>query len=149
MKTLAVIMLSFVASACFSKKVSEKPLSAAELSERRDQEAIVEIQNHLEKEEFEQSHKKSSQYLLNTPLTKNSQLVNYYLSRSLEGLKRWDEAAESYRSIVRSNTSPGSLVAKSLYRLSFCYEALKQDDKVIASLLDVLKRKNQIEQDRL
>lgn len=71
--------------------------------------------------------------------------ARYFLGRSLEGLQRWQEASEQYRAIINSVPGQeGRFKAEALYRLSFCYEALKKDGQVIGTLLDALAHEDEL-----
>lgn len=62
-------------------------------------------------------------------------------AQSLEGLERWSEAAEIYRSVHDSAMQLQPEIATlAQYRLSFCYEALGDDIKAVASLLDCMSK---------
>ncbi len=62
-------------------------------------------------------------------------------AQSLEGLEKWTEASNIYRSVFDTamQVHP-EIAALALYRLSFCYEALGDDIKSVAALLDSLKK---------
>jgi tetratricopeptide (TPR) repeat protein len=63
-------------------------------------------------------------------------------AQSLEGLESWSEALEIYRSIHDATVLLQPKIATfALYRMSFCYEALGDDVKAVATLRDSLNRK--------
>lgn len=72
----------------------------------------------------------------------------YYLKgRVYQQQKNWDKAVESFRKAVRQSSDFDSLVeAQSLYRLSQVYEQTGQTKELIASLLDLMKRRTLLDQ---
>ncbi|OQW50525.1 MAG: hypothetical protein A4S09_01660 [Proteobacteria bacterium SG_bin7] len=103
------------------------------------------IQEKIDQEKYQEAFDMSETYLKDYPLVPQTQNVEFLRSRALEGLGKFEEAIESYRKIVRTSASSRDIAARSLYRLSFCYESTGQDDKLVASLLDVLSRKKDLE----
>ncbi len=63
-------------------------------------------------------------------------------AESLEQQENWIEAVELYRQVVVATTDrQNELTAKALYRLSFCYENLGDEARVLASLVDAQRLK--------
>ena len=74
-----------------------------------------------------------------------SQMAEYDAGRALESLSRWSDAAEKYRAVAQvAESSAPRLQALALYRLSFCAEALGQDDVALAALRDVESRRSRL-----
>ncbi len=72
--------------------------------------------------------------------TRWSQAAVINSGRALEGLNRWSEALQKYKEAVQSTqTRAPRLQAYALYRASYCYEALGDDQLTIAALLDLLQ----------
>ncbi len=62
--------------------------------------------------------------------------------QSLEGLENWSEALEIYRFVYDSTVQRQPQIAtQALYRMSFCYEALGDEVKAVATLRDSLAQK--------
>lgn len=94
----------------------------------------------LEKENYEDALAALDEFLQQNPATRWTQVAVVNSGRALEGLGRWSEAAERYRSAVRATEQAPKLQAMALYRLSFCYEASGNDQETVATLHDVLGR---------
>jgi tetratricopeptide (TPR) repeat protein len=63
-------------------------------------------------------------------------------AKALEFQGRWAEAAELYRTTVEATrTHQPEIAAQGLYQLSFCYENLGDESRVLASLKDALRLK--------
>lgn len=75
------------------------------------------------------------------PQSRYLMLSRMGVARALEAQERWSEAADGYRLIQKlSATYQPEIAAQALYRLSFCYEALGDDDRAVATLLDAGRR---------
>lgn len=70
------------------------------------------------------------------------QRSQFGLAKSLEGQGRWAEAASLYRRTFETtrNQQP-EIAAQALYEISFCYENLGDEARVLASLKDALAMK--------
>ena len=67
--------------------------------------------------------------------------------RVYQGQKNWEKAIESYRKAIRQSSGFDSLVeAQSLYRLSQVYEEKGRTKELVASLLDLMKRRTFFDQ---
>ncbi len=137
-----LVMTFALSFGCGSKNKKADP---AVSETKRTSILTTDILNKIDSEEYKSALEMAEVYLRDYPVAPQTQNVEYLKARALEGLGRTEEAIEAYRKIVRVTATPKDLVAKSLYRLSFCYEATNQDDKLVASLLDVLKRKGDLE----
>ncbi|MEZ4871780.1 MAG: hypothetical protein R2827_05930 [Bdellovibrionales bacterium] len=75
------------------------------------------------------------------PNTDLELLIVYNLGGALEGLGRCDRAVKRYRQVVeRSAGKFQKLEAKALLRISYSYECLGDDAKVVGTLIDLEKR---------
>ena len=94
-----------------------------QLKEKKYDEALTTFQNFLSK----------------TGSTRWSQAAVINSGRALEGLSRWSEALEKYNGAIQfTQTRAPRLQTYALYRASYCYEALGEDQITIATLLDLL-----------
>lgn len=86
-----------------------------------------------------------SRFVQQNPASEYTQIANWQAGRALEGLKRWKDAAQRYRSVVVA-TQRGAprLQAMAFYRLSFCHEALGDDQKTTVVLLDLYERADRL-----
>ena len=98
----------------------------------------------LASEKYQESLDRFLTLLRDEPVSRWTQSANLNVGRSLEGLERWSEAAERYRSVVASTQRAPRLQAMALYRLSFCYEALGDEQQVVAVLTDLIQRKKSL-----
>ncbi len=74
------------------------------------------------------------------PYSLKLQRVRFLKAGALEELGRWTEAADTYKSISAiSEKNQLEISAMSIYRLSFAYEALGDDQRVITTLLEASK----------
>lgn len=83
-------------------------------------------------------------FLQANPVSPWTQAAQLNAGRALECLARWTEAAERFRGVVQATSAAQKLQTMALYRLSFAYEALDQDQQVIATLSDLEKRKRNL-----
>lgn len=77
------------------------------------------------------------------PTTKWISGAYYNLGLALEGQNKYSEAAEKYKKVIELNQGAGGSrdEADALYRLSICYEALQDDDKMTFALLQLQDKK--------
>jgi tetratricopeptide (TPR) repeat protein len=94
----------------------------------------------LNEEKFEQALNALDTFLQADPTSSWTQAATLNSGRALEGLARWTEASDRYRAVVASTKDAPKLQAMALYRLSFCYEALGDEQSVVATLHDLLSR---------
>ncbi|MES2856186.1 MAG: hypothetical protein V4692_09995, partial [Bdellovibrionota bacterium] len=95
----------------------------------------------LLEEKYPEAYEKFQKLLQDEPVTPWTQAANLNAARALEGMERWDEAATRYRGIITTTDDSPKLRAMALYRLSFCHEALGDEQQVVAVLNDLLTRK--------
>ncbi|HEX4924163.1 MAG TPA: tetratricopeptide repeat protein, partial [Bdellovibrionales bacterium] len=68
--------------------------------------------------------------------------INYNWGLALEALKRFQEAVEKYRFVIEIARGRAPLQeAQALYHIALCYEALGDDPKTIAALVDASNRR--------
>lgn len=79
-------------------------------------------------------------FLRTQPTSTYTQVAIFNSGRALEGLKRWNEAADRYRAVVANTMRARKLRALAMYRISFCHEAISDDSGTIAALLDARSR---------
>jgi len=74
------------------------------------------------------------------PYSLRLQNVRFFRAGALENLERWAEAADIYKIISKfSEKNQPEISALSVYRLSFVYEALGDDQRVLTTLLEAKK----------
>lgn len=95
---------------------------------------------HLSSEKYDLALLEFEKHLQNQPASVWTQSAIFGSARALEGLERWTEAAERYRQVIHNTRRAPNLQAMALYRLSFCREALGNDQETVAVLHDALTR---------
>jgi len=95
----------------------------------------------LNESQYEEALALFERYMWKEPTSPYTQSAQLNAGRALEGLGRWSEAIERYRSVaVATEGVAPKLQAMALYRMAFCYEALGEDQLNIATLIDVSNR---------
>jgi tetratricopeptide (TPR) repeat protein len=101
------------------------------------------VQN-LEGDKHEEALKGFDDFVRDAPTSPWMQAAIINSGRALEGLGRWTEASERYRAVIRASSNSPKLQAMALYRLSFCHEALGEDQQTVATLADVMNRRTHL-----
>ena len=96
--------------------------------------------DELESQKFQDALADFDTFLLNTPTSAWTQAARLNSGRALEGLKRWGEAADRYRSVIQATAKAPRLQAMALYRLSGCYEAMGDETQDVVTLNDLVSR---------
>lgn len=94
----------------------------------------------LEKQRFQDALDGLQEFLMKEPTSQWTQAALLNKGRALQGLERWSEAADVYRSVARNTLEAPQLQALALYYLSFCLEATGEDREAVAALNDVVGR---------
>ncbi|RYZ72215.1 MAG: hypothetical protein EOP09_03520 [Proteobacteria bacterium] len=138
MKILCFAILLSIAAGCSSIEKRNTPLSFVD-PEKIEVEAI---EDKLEKAQFQEVVTLVDIYQNKYPYSLKLQRVRFLKAGALEELERFSEAAETYRTISQfSERNQPEISAMSVYRLSFVYEALGDDQRVLTSLLEALKNR--------
>jgi hypothetical protein len=94
----------------------------------------------LETEDYTQASLIFETILVQNPATEFDMVAMFDAGAAREGMRDCKGAADRYRKVAfAAHGAVPQLKAQALYRLSFAYECLGDDTKVIASLLDVQK----------
>lgn len=140
-------MLVVALGACASLRTSEL-FSGAQLDPRVRAEQESELQKAdqaLESEDFPAAEKLYSTFQTRFPTSIFYQRAQFGRAKAIENLDRWSEAAELYRQTVDATRSrQPEIAAQALYQLSFCYENLGDEARVLASLKDALQLKGHL-----
>ncbi len=139
----AVLILSL---GCASSKKRESTATPAP-----DSRVMVEFEKglkYLEEEKYEMAARTLDQLLVDKPASEFDLVVSFNAAAAREGMKDCKGAAERYRRIFNvAKTKFEPIANQALYRLSYAYECLGADAKVISSLLDLRKKTNGIAED--
>ncbi len=110
---------------------------------RAEQEAEISKADHaLDAQNYEQADNLYVDFQKKFPNSIFYQRAQLGRAKTLEYQGRWAEAAELYRRTVEATrTHQPEIAAQGLYQLSFCYENLGDESRVLASLKDAMQLK--------
>lgn len=130
------VMSVFVACSSFEKRATPLAFVDPEKVE------IDHIEDRLEKAQFQEVVLLVDAFQKKYPYSLKLQRARFLKASSLEELERFSEAAETYKIISQfSERNQPEISAMSIYRLSFVYEALGDDQRVLTTLLEALKNR--------
>lgn len=148
-----ILLIGFLAlvlgCASQSKKEAQNPaeIEAKILLDRtRQGEELNQAQMLLLAGKHDEAIKAFTDFQTKNPNSAFFQSANLGVAQSFEFKGQWTEAIGVYKKVVESTQSTQPVLASyALYRLSFCYEALGQDDKAIATLIDARNRGSKLD----
>lgn len=145
MKRLCQLLLFLAIAGCASEnKVPNLPAKTDPNLVKRFEEAYA----LLEQEKYPLAASAFEDILTKKPTSEFEAVVFYNAGAAYEGMKDCKTAATRYRrAVVLSRGKLPQIEVQALYRLSYVYECLGSDTKVISSLLDVKKRDNYLTDD--
>jgi tetratricopeptide (TPR) repeat protein len=121
----------------FHKK--QQPTQAFIL-EARENDDFQLIEQKLKEQNFEAALQSIETFQTAYPYSLKLQRARFMKAGALEELGRWTEAADTYKAISTiSGKNQPEISAKSLYRLSYVYEALGDNQRVITVLVEAAK----------
>lgn len=140
MKRTAIILsgLMLLQSACSSSPTSEITGAPIDPRVRAEQEGEIRVADDaLLKRDFENAQALYLQFKNRFPNSVYYQRAQFGQAKALEEMGQWAEAAELYRKTVEvTRERQKNIAAQALYQLSFCYENLGDEARVLASLKD-------------
>lgn len=137
MRVLAVLMISWCLLGC-----SLFPFQKSTEAERTNPETIerTAIEQQMKSQNYEAALKGIVIFQSDYPYSLSLQKVRFLKGNALEELGRWSEAEQTYKAIsTMSERNQPEISAMALYRLSFVYEALGDDQRVITTLFEAAK----------
>lgn len=141
----AMAAVSLLVTGCAGKKTTTEGLTT------REEEARDEFQRGLkllDQERYAEAAKVFDRILIQSPAEEFDFVVMYNLGAAHEGLKNCKTAADSYKQVAKGSAGKfPRLEALALLRLSYAYECLGLNEKVIASLMDVRRRRKHLPED--
>lgn len=142
--SVIVPLLFLLLVACGSKKKSiDSDISVAPPAEVMKQ--FDQASEYLDKEQYHQASPIMESLLQENHGSSLETILLYNSGVAFEGMGECEKAANRYRQVVRlTNKKQPSIQAQALFRLSYAYECLNQDEKVVASLLDTRIRANHL-----
>lgn len=137
-KFLTVLILALSAAACQSTQELFKSPKAVDETLRKEQEAkVLKAEESLAALDYLGAETQFKDYLKAHPVSVYTAHAYYGLARSLEFQEKWPEAIEVYRILAQqAKTLRPELSALAMYRLSYCYEALGDEIRTQATLMD-------------
>lgn len=136
MKFLTMSLSCLLVLGCASKpKVVQQEISDEDLK-------TFEVgMKALDEENYSEAAKIFDKLLKDKPATEIDLITIYNSGAAYEGMGQCRKAADRYRQVVRGSVKKFKrLEVEALYRLSYAYECLGEDQKVVAALLDVHRR---------
>ena len=95
----------------------------------------------LDNEKYDQALKIFDGLIQSDPTSEFEVVALFNSAAALEGLGQCEESSKRYRKVGQLSPDRSSrLRAQSIFRLSYTYECMNQDAKVVAALLETLKR---------
>lgn len=138
-----ILALTFILSACSGTSsrpnvdTSAKPDPVVVAAQ---EEQLINAQIELEKQEFKYAKSLYEKFLKQHPSSVFYAAAELGLGKSLAGLEEWALAAESFRRVIEFTRSfQPAIAAEAYYQISFCYEALGDESRLLAALLDANK----------
>lgn len=139
MKFLFVILATILTISCgHTDKKSISSTNEVEVKKTYD-----EAMNYMQRDNFKSAIQNFNTILNKYPSSKYEQLVMYNLASSYEAINDCRKAGLIYQKLVRvAQGNAPRTQAEALLRMSYVYECLGQDEKVISSLQDAYRKKN-------
>jgi len=98
------------------------------------------IENQMKAQNYSGVVQSVEKFQSNYPYSLKSQKARFLRGKALEELGRWSDAEQAYKTISTiSEKNQPEISALALYRLSYVYEALGEDQRVITTLFEAAK----------
>lgn len=131
---LLATMILISGCSLFSKR-SDQPVVVSPETQK-----IEALEKQMKAQNFEGVVAASDEFQKAYPYSTKLQRARFLKARALEELQRWSEAVQVYQTIAAfSEKNQPEISAMSIYRLSYVYEALGDDQRVITSLFEAAK----------
>lgn len=133
-----LLLIFGVGLGCQSSQSLFSPPKKVEETVRKEQEVkILKGEEELSKANYLAAETEFKNYLKQHPVSIFTAHAYYGLGRSLEFQEKWPEAIEVYRTLAQQAQSlRPELSALAMYRLSYCHEALGDEIRTQATLMD-------------
>lgn len=145
-----ILLFSFLSplAACNSWLKDEKSVN---LDARHEQEQHLHKADRVYLEQkYPEAERLYAEFQTLYPSSVYFQKAQFGRARSLEAQEKWAEAADLYRKTTEATRSrQPEIAAQALYQLSFCYENLGDEARVLASLKDALSLKEHLTEEQV
>lgn len=141
---LKIILLSlFLLSACATPM--QKPATVNPVLKAQQEKELRVAQGELDRQQAEEAEKSFTAFQIKYPISVFYQAAQIGKAKALELQGKWSEASTLYRaSIEATRETQPEIAAQALYEISFCYENLGDEARLIASLQDALRLKDNL-----
>lgn len=139
---LAILMMMggafvFLSGCTSTEEIFKAPKKVDEGLRKTQEDRILRAEEQLAALNYAQAEEQFKSYLKDNPVSVYTAHAYYGLGRSLEFQEKWAEAIEIYKILSQqAKTLRPELAALGMYRLSYCYEALGDEIRTQATLLD-------------
>lgn len=107
-----------------------------------EEQTFTEGLNHMKEKEYEKAIESFTRFQAQHVTSRYTVAINYNWGLALEAIQRYPEAVEKYRFVIEIARGRAPLQeAQALYHMALCYEALGDDSKTIAALVDTSNRR--------
>lgn len=125
---------------------SPKPVAVSPALKAQQENELRAAQKSLDDLQAEAAEKAFTDFQTKYPVSIFYQAAQVGKAKALELQGKWSEAAELYRAVIDStNETQPKIAARALYEISFCYENLGDEARLIASLQDALRLKDSLQ----
>lgn len=141
-----VLAALLLATGCSSLSKNEIAGVAIDPRVRAEQEReIAKADAAMQAQDYPAAEKLYSDFQVLFPTSVFYQRAQLGRAQALEGQEKWSEAADYYRKTIEAtrNSQP-EIAALALYQISFSYESLGDEARVLASLTDALQMKEHL-----
>lgn len=138
MKNLILLFSFITIAACATKPnkaITGLPPSPEVMAAQKQE--LVSVQGMLDKQDYKNAKEAYERFMKKNPDSIYFAAAELGLAKAYEGFEDWTSAADVYRRVIdlTRNTQP-EIAAEAFYRISFCYEALGDETRLLAALLD-------------
>lgn len=134
---LGLLPFSLLAVSCAHISTQHEVGVTQNLQAHEEENQINNAERLLALGRFEEARSAFINFQNNFPQSKYFQSSRLGEAQALEGLENWDEAIKIDRDVyLKTNKLQPEIAALASYRMSFAYEAMGDDMKALASLLD-------------
>ncbi|MEZ0392973.1 MAG: tol-pal system YbgF family protein, partial [Pseudobdellovibrionaceae bacterium] len=145
-KTIGILISSILLAGCASLRSNSDEGGPIDPRVRAEQEGeLKKAELAFEKQNYNEAEDLFGEFQAKFPNSIFYQRAQFGRAKSLEALEHWSEAADLYRKTLEvTRARQPQIAAQALYHISFCYENLGDEARVLASLKDALSMKEHL-----